>query len=120
MDRTIRGGDKGEGEYPLQHQYNTLLTAYKETQNELHTLRSTLATSQQTFPTPPSRSGNNPPPSPKIPPLPPSHAPAACMIDYSALQDMVKCSICHLTLLDAAVCRCVCVGGGAVWCVYIY
>lgn len=31
--------------------------------------------------------------------------PAACMIDYSALQDMVKCSICQLTLLDAVVCR---------------
>jgi hypothetical protein len=29
----------------------------------------------------------------------------ACLIDYSALQDMVKCSICQLTLLDAVVCK---------------
>mmetsp|Transcript_10109 Transcript_10109/g.15323 ORF Transcript_10109/g.15323 Transcript_10109/m.15323 type:complete len:396 (-) Transcript_10109:106-1293(-) len=31
---------------------------------------------------------------------------ATCVIDFSALQDMLKCAICHLTLLDAVVMSC--------------
>lgn len=54
--------------------------------------------------------GINTSPLPRIPERVPESTPlrhksASCSIDFSALEDLLKCSLCQMILLDAVVCR---------------